>query len=251
MHDDIQQEAIGLFNEVGEGFTLDQLQARTGLSRATLYRRIGSKEALLKRLSDENLIRLDDSSGMDARVFAAARNIIAQYGFLACTMEQIAKEAGVGVATLYRHFGDKDNLLGRFAVNMAPKPVVRQTSEHREPDFDRDLRQMIEIGLRFGQQNQEIARIIFSMKPAERKYLEAQRHDSATSFSRFVRYLRRYQEAGVLRDDVSADDLAMNLNGLLLQYSAFGPAYLDRQLDFERDTNAILKMFMQSARKAR
>ncbi|MEX3011949.1 TetR/AcrR family transcriptional regulator [Hoeflea sp. TYP-13] len=250
MQDDIEQAAIGLFNEIGGGFTLDQLQARTGLSRATLYRRIGSKDALLNRLSDENLIRLDDSLDMDVRVFAAARKVVGEYGFLACTMEQIAKEAGIGIATLYRHFKDKESLLGRFVAEMGPKLVIRQTLESRDPDLERDLKQIIEIGLRFGHHNQDIAKIIFSMKPAERKYLAALRRDSVSTFSRLIQYLEKHQRDGVLRRDVSAEDLAMNLNGLLVQYSAFGPAYLDRPLDIERDTDAILKMFLQSARRA-
>lgn len=251
MQDDIQQAAIGLFNEIGEKFTLDQLQARTGLSRATLYRRIGSKEALLNELSEENLIRLDDNADIGVRIFAATRRVVAEYGFLACTMEQIAQEAGIGVATLYRHFRDRENLLSRFVEELGPKLVIRQPLESRSPDIERDLRQIIEIGLRFGHHNQDIARIIFSMKPAERKYLAALRRNSVSAFYRLVQYLEKHQSGGALRDDVSAEDLAMTLNGLLVQYSAFGPAYLDRPLDIENDTESILRLFLQSAGRVR
>ena len=50
MSTDIKQAAVKLFIQEGPGFTLEQLQTGTGASRATLYRRIGSKEALLKEL---------------------------------------------------------------------------------------------------------------------------------------------------------------------------------------------------------
>lgn len=250
MREDVEQAAIALFNEVGRGFTLGALLARTGLSRATLYRRIGSKEALLDKLSRENLINIDDDPDFNQRIFEAVRKVVAEYGFIACTMEQIAKEAGIGIATLYRRFDNKDNLLRQFVSQLGPKPVIRQTLETREPDLERDLRRIIEVGLRFGYKNQDIARIIFSMKPAERKYLAALRQDSVSTFSRLVQYLESRQEEGILRQDVPAEDLAMNLNGLVVQYSAFAPAYLDRPLEAEKDADAILKMFLQGALKA-
>ena len=41
----------------------------------------------------------------------AAGDIIAQKGYARTTMEQIAQKAGVGVATVYKHFGTKANIL--------------------------------------------------------------------------------------------------------------------------------------------
>lgn len=251
MENEIRKTAIELFHEAGAGFTLEQLADRTGLPRATLYRRIGSKEKLLKALADDNLIRLDDDpSDIDSRVIAAARKVIAKSGFLACTMDQIAGEAGIGVATLYRRFKRKEDLLDRVARQMAPKPVVRQATEGREPEFERDLRQMVDIGLRFGLQNQDIARIVFAARPAEQKFVASHRKVSAAGFSSLVQYMQACQDKGLLRQDMPAEDLAMLLNGLIAQYSVLGPAYLDRPLDMERDAKSIMTLFLLGAGSA-
>ncbi|MEM9107569.1 MAG: hypothetical protein AAGC96_18130 [Pseudomonadota bacterium] len=55
------------------------------------------------------------------------------------------------------------------------------------------------------------------------------------------------QENRTLQKDLPAVDLAMMLNGLIMQFALFGPAYLDRPLDVERDTGVILKLFLRAA----
>src|SRR5688500_9981430 len=94
-------------------FTMDQLADDTGISRATLYRRFGSRDAILQRLVDEQAIDVPELSRPDipTRILYAARTIFSRYGFAGVTVEQIAQEAGVGPATIYRHFGSKDALI--------------------------------------------------------------------------------------------------------------------------------------------
>jgi AcrR family transcriptional regulator len=240
--DDIRRAATDLCGEVGADFTLDELAARTGLSRATLYRRIGSKKALLKSLAADKLIRLD--TGIEARVLDAARAVVAEHGFHACTMQQIATEAGIGIATLYRRFRDKQNLLRRLMAVPASRPMVRQVSTAGKTGFEQELQQLIEIGLRYGQHNRDAARIVLSATRAENHHVEPQRQGAAG----MVRYMRKHQDAGALRRDVPAADLAMMLNGLIMQYALFAPAYLDRPLDVEADGITILSLFLNAAR---
>ena len=47
------------------------------------------------------------------RVIEAAREALAEYG-LAAQMDDIARRAGVGVGTVYRHFATKDQLVGEL-----------------------------------------------------------------------------------------------------------------------------------------
>ena len=53
-----------------------------------------------------------------------------------------------------------------------------------------------------------------------------------------------------MRQDVPAMDLAMALNGFILQYALYGPAYLERTPDMENDPDTILKLFLQTAQSA-
>ncbi|MEM6462372.1 MAG: helix-turn-helix domain-containing protein [Pseudomonadota bacterium] len=246
MVDHIQQAAIELYARHGSDFTLLQLERATGLSRATLYRRIGSKDALISQMAEQHLIRLDDGRDLDTRVISAARSVVAEHGFLACTMEQIAGKAGIGIATLYRHFKDKETLLTRIA-QPERKPVVRRTLEASTPDFERNLRQVVDVALRVGSENRDIAAIVFSSKPAEKRYLGMHQQDAAKAYSRLVRFLQESQQNGLLHANMKADDLAMQLQGLIIQYSVFGPAYLCRPLDVDADAQTIVRTFMRVA----
>ncbi|MFK5978828.1 MAG: helix-turn-helix domain-containing protein [Rhizobiaceae bacterium] len=247
MPDQIQTAAISLFCEIGGDFTLDQLQERTGLSRATLYRRIGSKESLLERLAAENLITPDLQADIKSRVFLAAKIVIANNGFIACTMEQIASEAGLGIATLYRHFGDKENLLTSFVNQLHPRLDIQSILSAQDVSLERDLRKVITIALQFFSDNLELAKILYSLQTAEREYLMRIRKNSPSTLGHVARYLERHQKSGTLRKDVSAADLALILNGHLMQFSLFAPVQINRPLNVDKDTEIILTMFLQGA----
>ena len=247
MTDSILVAAAGLYHKNGADFTLEMLADETGLSRATLYRRIGSKEALIAALAARGLINPDNHADLEERVLAAARRVVAEYGFLACTMEQIAREAGIGVATLYRRFRDKERLLGRLAAEPAPKPVIRQAQATGEAGFEAELRQLIEVGLHYGSHNRDAVRAILSASKAEETFVEEQRHVSADAFARMVDYMQTQQRTKTLRSDVSAANLAMMLSGMIMQFALFGPAYLGRSLDVEADAGVILALFLKAA----
>lgn len=48
---DVLTSALALLGEVGMGFTLSELAARVGLSRATLIQRFGDRDAILRRIA--------------------------------------------------------------------------------------------------------------------------------------------------------------------------------------------------------
>ncbi len=248
MQTQIKQAAVQLFNEAGSGFTLDQLQSCTGISRATLYRRIGSKEALLIEMSAEGLIELDSQADIDSRIYSATRSVVAEYGFINCTMEQIANEANLGVATLYRHFNDKENLFRCFIAQLGPALGFKSILQDEEDDLEEGLRQIIDMALRFLHDNHDLVKILYSWQNAERSYLDHIREGSTTNFTELSRYLARQQKRGKLRQDVSATDQAIALNALLMQYSVYAPIYQNRPLNIIEDGKAILKLFLQGAK---
>jgi AcrR family transcriptional regulator len=248
MPSDIKQAAASLFKQSGPDFTLDQLQRRTGISRATLYRRIGSKEALISQLAVDNLIELEPQADIDSRIFIATRNIVANHGFVACTMEQIANEAGLGVATLYRHFGDKENLLRCFIAQIKPMLAIKSVLLNENGNIDDDLKRLVDIAMNFFDKNMDLVKIIFSWQSAERAYLTTIREKSSSTHSQISQYMARQQKRGTLRRDLSPEDLALNLTGLLLQYCLLAPAHIARPLNITQDSKTIVKLFLDGAR---
>jgi AcrR family transcriptional regulator len=244
MSTDIKQAAVKLFNQEGPGFTLEQLQAGTGASRATLYRRIGSKEALLKELAKEGLIEFESAPGIEMQIFDATRVIVAQNGFINTTMEQIASQANLGVATLYRHFKDKDNLFQHFIAQLNPKLAFKSNLHKQDGDLEQDLKKFVDVALRFLNENQDLVKILYSAQKEERRYFNHMRQGTSSNFLELVKYFTRQQSLGHLRRDISAEDMAINLNGLLMQYAIYAPIHQNRIFNIEEDAETILKLFL-------
>jgi AcrR family transcriptional regulator len=53
----------------------------------------------------------DDSGASDERLLDAAASCYARFGLAKTTAEDVAREAGISRATLYRHFKNRDELL--------------------------------------------------------------------------------------------------------------------------------------------
>jgi len=244
MSKDIKQTAVRLFNQLGPGFTLEQLQAATGASRATLYRRIGSKRALLRQLADEGLIEYASAPGIETQIFDAIRIVVAQNGFINTTMEQIAGQANLGVATLYRRFKDKDNLFQHFIAQLNPKLAFKSDLHNEDGDLKHGLKKFIDIALRFLLENQDLVKILYSWKKEERRYFNHMRQGTTTNFLELVKYFARQQSLGRLRRDISAEDMAVSLNGLLMQYAIYAPIHQNRILNIDEDAQTILKLFL-------
>ncbi|HET7055248.1 MAG TPA: TetR family transcriptional regulator [Thermomicrobiales bacterium] len=115
-------EATGL--PVAE-VSLDDIARHAGISRATLYRRIGSRAAL------EDAIRaagIDPGGRADVRERAteAAANLIEEGGLAALTLEAVAERAACSVRALHTQIGGRDGLLGAIFERYSPLPQIEQ-----------------------------------------------------------------------------------------------------------------------------
>lgn len=103
--------------------TMDALAQAAGLSRATLYRRYGGRAKVEAALGEAL------GGGVnEKRIFDAVRRVLGQRGFRGTTVEAVAGAAEVGVATLYRRYGDRDGLLRAF---LAQLPARRRAARLR------------------------------------------------------------------------------------------------------------------------
>ncbi len=68
------------------------------------------------------------------RVLEAAGSLFAEHGFLAITMEQIARQAGVSIATVYLYFPGKAAIVSAMAEAIAASPELSVEQVEREPN---------------------------------------------------------------------------------------------------------------------
>lgn len=240
----IMRAAMDLLNQASSDFTMDQLIARAEVPRATIYRRVGSKTALLQRLAQEHGIVLDDQRDIRTRILQAARRIFGQYGPVHATVEHVAEAAGVGVATVYRHFGDKDRLIWAFIEEISPRPIVRDLVQPSE-DLAADLRLLASTLLPPFYEYRDILRFVLTGNDAERAYIEHLRTRSDRTLDQLTAYFTVQLAAGRLSPAHQADDLALAFMGLLFAFAVIGPTHYGVPFaDPERISDLIVRMFV-------
>lgn len=239
----ITTAAITLYNQFGANFTLEQLSQSSGTSRATLYRRIGNKDALLKALNHQGLIKLTQQSDIKTRILTATRTIVAKHGFINCTMEQIATEAGLGIATLYRHFTEKEKLLRAFTTELKSDISITKFELAANLSVEQGLIILTKTMLQFIDANKDIVKILFFGNPEERKYISNIRDASSSTFKLISQHLQNLQSQGHLQANIKVEDLVMSLMALLMQFALTSPLNLNRQLNIERDAKLIVHIF--------
>ncbi|MDX3187261.1 helix-turn-helix domain containing protein [Streptomyces sp. MN03-5084-2B] len=141
-----------------------------------------------------------DANRNRARILDAARELYAAKG-PDVTVRAVARRAGLGVATLYRHFPDREALVvAAFEHELAD---CRRLSEKAlaDPDPWRALRGVVDHVVRAPTGNWAFR----AEPPDEAKVGEAR----ARAMSDIAELVRRAQESGDLRADFSPGDLAL------------------------------------------
>ena len=145
-----------------------------------------------------------DASQNRTRILDAARELYTARG-LDVTMRAIARRAGLGVATLYRHFPDREALLvAAFEHELAD---CGRLSEEALADSDpwRALRGVVDHVVRAPTGNRAFVRAFRADSRNEVEMGEA----GARAMGNITELVRRAQESGDLRADFSPSDLAL------------------------------------------
>jgi AcrR family transcriptional regulator len=170
------------------------------------------------------------------RILDAAREAFTEHGEEA-QMDDIARRAGVGVGTLYRHFTTKDVLVGeliRVKLSEFAERVRRRVEEESDPwvTLEGALREQVEVMARdAAHQNMPFAATPDAMRMAAPAMAELRDAWGAV--------ITRAKDAGVLREDFEVDDIRTMMCGLggMMAADARGALSYDwrRQLDLFLD----------------
>jgi AcrR family transcriptional regulator len=105
--------------------TVAELASAAGVSRATFYRAFQTREALLEALD------LDPEPGARQRILDGALELVGAHGLTAMSMDDLATQAGVSRATLYRLFPGKAALFNSLLHEYSPLDSVGKLLEAR------------------------------------------------------------------------------------------------------------------------
>jgi len=169
------------------------------------------------------------------KVLEAATEAFTELGIDA-RMEEIARRAGVGVGTVYRHFPTKEALLGELLAEKWRK--LRESVEEaleNEPDpweaFAGALRRNAEI---MAGDRAVRGAVMLSDSPEVWEYA-AGAHQKLMEATEIL--VRRGRDAGVLRDDLAVTDIPPMMAGVCAAIDVRGPA---GQADWRRHLELVL-----------
>jgi AcrR family transcriptional regulator len=172
-----------------------ELAAAAGVSRATFYRRVGSRRRL------QVLLDLDPDPSTRERILAAALEQIGQRGLSAVSMEEVAAAAGISRAALYRIFPGKAALFAELVRAFSPLNQLRDLFQRRRDDPpEQVVPEMVGIAYAVIASRPGLLRTVFLEVTSLAPEAEAAgRVILSLGLAEFVRYLGRQMELGRLR----------------------------------------------------
>jgi AcrR family transcriptional regulator len=177
--------------------------------------------------TDERPLRADARRNRE-RILGAARAACAEHG-AAVQIDDVARSAGVGVGTVYRHFPTKDALIEALVAEKIRVTTenLREALEIDDPweAFAAGLRRNAEVMAADAALREALIRLGPDARAGEAAYAEV--HEVAE------RLITRAQEAGALRGDVTAEDVGALMGGLCASMA-------HTELDWRRHLEVLL-----------
>jgi AcrR family transcriptional regulator len=143
------------------------------------------------------------------KVLAAAREAFAEGGE-STALEEIARRAGVGIGTLYRHFPNRQALLEALYVDEVEE-VCRSAADHAGDDPWEALNGWFERFIGYIATKQALAAELLNYVDRDAQLFHASR---AALFEAGEPLLTRAQEAGVVRPDVDIAEVIQMVMGI-------------------------------------
>jgi AcrR family transcriptional regulator len=242
--------------------TMRQLAEEAGVSRATLYRCFPGQKVLLQRLDGRRAQNRPPArlrTSLRQRILRAAREVTADKGLLACTIEQIAEQAGVSAVSVYRVFGDKESLLRAVFVESAPRRDARASLKKLDAPIEPTLIRFTTAILEFFDREPQFVQVMLFSSGAEREYLEVLRSRQEGLRVQLVRYLDAQMKRGRLRAQ-PVEPLAHAFQGMVLgtflvrlsgRASGSPSAAAGEKTTAEERAKSLVELFLNGARHAR
>jgi AcrR family transcriptional regulator len=173
-----------------------------------------------------------DAERNRARLLEAARSAFAS-GQAAVTLEQIARDADVGIGTLYRHFPTREALVGALYREELAHLCASAGELLATQAPDRALRSWMDRFAGYATAKREMADALCAVFASGAVTVSQAREELTAAVQRI---LDAGTAAGTLRDDVRSEDIVATVVGMFAATSlAGGREQLERMLDLLMD----------------
>ena len=157
-------------------------------------------------LAGEHAGQRSDARRNHELLVASAREVFAERG-LEASLEEIARRAGLGIGTLYRHFASREALVEAIFEGRIGELVALGEAAEAEPDAWQAVVLVLEGTLELQAGDRVLKDVLMRYPPGEGRLASAREELRAV----FERTLQRAREQGTLRADFALPDLALAL----------------------------------------
>jgi len=161
--------------------------------------------------------RRRDAQANLARIMTAAADVFAREGF-AATLADVAKAAGVGVATVYRTFPTKDDLIHEVYEPQFERAEQQALDASQDPDPWTGLAEFLEKSITTLAPDRGFRELLsgsysetlgWSRPRTPHRLAKLVEESHNRTGAHLERLVRRAREAGLVRDDLVAGDLLL------------------------------------------
>ena len=187
----------------------------------------------------------DRATGADEtrqRILLAAAQVFAEKGYARATTRALAAAAGVNEVTLFRHFGNKQNLFAAIIGEFAAPALTAVIEAKLTGDYRQDLLTMGKLVMALMLERREAMRMMLCEAehfPEVRQVLAQNPRQLRLALSA---YLKQQMERGLVRE-LHAEAAAQAFWGMFFAYS-FSTWLLDEEVQPELPTEQIVEQFV-------
>lgn len=141
----------------------------------------------------------------DAIVETALR-LFDERGYVGVRVEDIAREAGVSRATFYKHFAEREEILGELFGRLLDGAIPAEVAPPAEDDIEAHVVAILSASMSRMLENERLARFVYSLPIRHDAVLPGGSAVPAV-FSQAEACVANAQDAGRIRSDVSVERL--------------------------------------------
>jgi TetR/AcrR family fatty acid metabolism transcriptional regulator len=158
-----------------------------------------------KANSIKNLDNISRESGRKERILNSAIKIFGEKGFQNATIAEIAKDAGIGDATIYEYFRNKEDMLLAIPVEVT-KELIPQIASHMMgiKGAPNKLRKFIWWYLDYIEKNPGYGSIVLLELKTSKAYISTEAYQAARTFYKTVLdIIGEGQEEGSIKKEIN------------------------------------------------
>jgi AcrR family transcriptional regulator len=184
------------------------------------------------------------------RILAATRELFAQKGSRGTTTREIAHRADVNEATLFRHFGTKQQLLQAMLDQYCNADAEERMSflERLEGSLEEQLREICRIWIQRMTERQDLIRVAMAEEELNPESSTLMWRSPTIAQRKLAEYMQRKIAAGELRGD--AGELARIFTSLTFAYVFATKIWNKGAAERERVIASFTDIFLNGARNA-